>query len=248
MDGLRVKFDFSGARVLVTGGSNGIGLGIATAFAESDAEVTITGMRGSASEYDHDLSAFSFESVDVRNSAALDALAASQNRLDILVNNAGSTDPAREWQPDGFQEAVSIHLFSTFRLSMGCQGALSKSVLGGGGSVLNMASMTAFGAALWNPGYGASKAAIVELTKTLAVNWARQNIRVNCVAPGLIESNMTLHMKGDSELEKSEVEKAPMARWGTPADVAPAFLYLASPAASFVTGQTLCVDGGCQAI
>jgi NAD(P)-dependent dehydrogenase (short-subunit alcohol dehydrogenase family) len=109
MDGLRVKFDFSGARVLVTGGSNGIGLGIATAFAESGAEVTITGRRGSAAEYDHDLSAFSFESLDVRESAALDALAASQDRLDVLVNNAGLMATPEQRTTQGFEMQFGVN-------------------------------------------------------------------------------------------------------------------------------------------
>jgi len=94
------------------------------------------------------------------------------------------------------------------------------------------------------PGYGAAKAAIVQMTKNLGVAWARDGVRVNAVAPGLIESNMTSAMKGIEALEKPEIDRTPMGRWGVPEDVAPAFLFLASPAARFITGQTLCVDGG----
>ena len=94
------------------------------------------------------------------------------------------------------------------------------------------------------PGYGAAKAGIVQMTKNLAVSWAGEGIRVNAVAPGLIESNMTAAMKGIEELEKPQIGRTPMGRWGTPQDVAPPILFLASSSAGFVTGQTLNVDGG----
>jgi NAD(P)-dependent dehydrogenase (short-subunit alcohol dehydrogenase family) len=107
--------------------------------------------------------------------------------------------------------------------------------------------MSAFRAVPFVPGYGAAKAGIMQLTKNLAVAWIHDRIRVNAVAPGLVDSGMTAAMRGMPELEKAELAKCPMGRWGTPADIAPAFLFLASSAASFVTGQTLCVDGGYSA-
>lgn len=241
----RVRFDFSGARVLVTGGSNGIGLGIARAFDAAGAAVTITGRRAAASDYDHDLSAFAYHSLDVRDSRALDALAGSLDALDVLVNNAGENLMARnEWKPEVFEEAVRINLFGAFQLAVACKELLARCPLEGGGSILNVASMSAFVAVPFVPGYGAAKAAIVQMTKNLGVAWARDGVRVNAVAPGLIESNMTSAMKGIEALEKPELDRTPMGRWGTPEDVAPAFLFLASPAARFITGQTLCVDGG----
>jgi len=236
--------DFSGCHVLVTGGSNGIGLGIAGAFADAGAEVTITGRRPTATDYEHDLGAFRYQSVEMTDTAALDTLAASLGRLDVLVNNAGGNLVMEdEWKPATFEKAVSLALFSSFRLAVGTRALLAASAIEGGGSVLNMASMSAFRAVPLVPGYGAAKAALVQVTKNLAAAWARDNVRVNAVAPGLIESNMTQIMKG-TDLEKPELERTPMGRWGTPEDIAPTYLFLASSAARFITGQTICVDGG----
>jgi len=245
MDGL--TFDFTGRRVLVTGGTSGIGLGVASAFAEAGAEVLITGRRGSAAEYDPDLSRFSYHQAEMTDGSSLDALASGIDRLDVLINNAGTNLAARdEWKPDVFAEAVQLLLVSSFHLSVALKPLLAKSEQAGGGSIVNCASMSAIRAVPMVPGYGAAKAGIVQITLNMAVAWARENVRVNCVAPGLIETGMTAAMKlpGMEEITASELARVPMARWGTPEDVAPAFLFLASPAARFITGQTLPVDGG----
>jgi NAD(P)-dependent dehydrogenase (short-subunit alcohol dehydrogenase family) len=240
-----VRFDFAGARVLVTGGSNGIGLGIATAFAAAGARVTITGTRPAPSDYEHDLSAFTYRALDARDPAAIAALAGSLDELDVLVNNAGAnTVQPSEWDPDVFEESVRLNLTSAFRLASAAKPLLAKSALAGGASIVNLASMSSFFAMPFVPGYGAAKAGVVQLTKNLAVAWAKHRIRVNAVAPGLILSNMTRVMKGIEALEKPQLERTPLGRWGTPEDVAPAVLFLASAAAGFVTGHTLCVDGG----
>jgi NAD(P)-dependent dehydrogenase (short-subunit alcohol dehydrogenase family) len=241
-----VRFDFSGARVLVTGGSSGIGHGVARGFAEAGAQVHVTGTRGAARDYDTDLSGFAYSRLDVRDAAGIDALAASLPGLDVLVNNAGANFPFRpsEWEPQVFEDAVRVNLFSAFRLAQACQPLLARSRLEGGASVLNVASMSSFKAVPIVPGYAAAKAGVVTLTMNLAAAWARQGIRVNAVAPGLIESNMTKAMQGVEALERPELERTLLRRWGTPGDVVPAFLFLASAAARFVTGQTWCVDGG----
>jgi NAD(P)-dependent dehydrogenase (short-subunit alcohol dehydrogenase family) len=241
-----LRFDFTGTRVLVTGGSSGIGLGIATAFARAGASVAITGRRPSAREYDRDLPGFEYHALEVRDAEAIARLAGSLDALDVLVNNAGASFPFEpsEWDPAVFEESLRVNLLSAFRMALACKPLLAKSELEGGASVLNVASMSSFRAVPIVPGYGAAKAAIVQMTKNLAVAWAADRIRVNAVAPGLIESNMTAAMRGVEALEKPELARVPMARWGTPEDVAPAFLFLASSAARFVTGQTLCVDGG----
>jgi NAD(P)-dependent dehydrogenase (short-subunit alcohol dehydrogenase family) len=241
----QLRFDFGGARVLVTGGSNGIGLGIARAFAAAGARVTITGTRAAATDYDHDLSPFDYRTLDVRDGAAIRQLAAGLDGLDVLVNNAGAnTVQPSEWDPDVFENALRLNLSSAFRLATAVKPLLAKSALEGGASIVNLASMSSFFAVPIVPGYGAAKAGVVQMTKNLAVAWAKHRIRVNAVAPGLILSNMTKVMKGIEALEKPQLERTPLGRWGTPEDVAPAVLYLASAAAGFVTGHTLCVDGG----
>lgn len=242
----RIAFDFTGCRVLVTGGSSGIGTGIASAFAAAGADVVITGTRGSTEDYDADLSRFGYQRMRATEPEEIEAVAATLPDLDVLVNNAGANLPGgkSEHIPDVFEESVRINLFSAFRLTRACKNLLGKSGLDGGGNVINLASMSSYFGIPIVPGYGAAKAAIVQMTKSLAVAWAADGIRVNAVAPGLIESGMTAVMKDHEALSRPHLDRTPMARWGTPEDIAGPVLFLASPAARFITGQTLAVDGG----
>jgi 3-oxoacyl-[acyl-carrier protein] reductase len=246
MSNANVAYDFSGSRVVVTGGSSGIGAGIARAFLDAGAAVTITGTRPSSSDYDHDLSAYRYHQLQMTDSAGIEQLAESLDALDVLVNNAGANFPGGQDEaiPDVFEQSVAINLFGAYRLAVACKEKLAQSPLDGGASIINLASMSSFFAVPLVPGYAAAKAAIVQMTKNLAVAWAAQGIRVNAVAPGLIESNMTALVKGVEALEKPHLDRTPMKRWGTPEDIAPPVLFLASSAARFVTGQTLAVDGG----
>ena len=181
----------------------------------------------------------------MRDGAAIARVAAGLGGLDVLVNNAGAnTVQPSEWDPDVFEESLRLNLGSAFRMATAVKPLLAKSALEGGASIVNLASMSSFFAVPIVPGYGAAKAGVVQMTKNLAVAWAKHRIRVNAVAPGLILSNMTRVMKGIDALEKPQLERTPLGRWGTPEDVAPAVLFLASAAAGFVTGHTLCVDGG----
>jgi NAD(P)-dependent dehydrogenase (short-subunit alcohol dehydrogenase family) len=242
----RVAFDFSGCHVLVTGGSSGIGLGVAAAFAAAGADVTITGRRANVSDYDADLSPFTYQRLEVSDAAQVEAVASALPALDILVNNAGANLPGgrSEYEPDVFEEAVRINLFGAFRMATACKEKLAKSALEGGASAIHVASMAAYFGIAIVPGYGAAKAGVVQLTKSLAVAWAADGIRVNAVAPGLVKSNMTAPMESHPQLAQPHLARTPLGRWGTPDDVSGAVLFLASPAARFITGQTLPVDGG----
>lgn len=232
--------------MLVTGGSSGIGAGIATAFAAAGALVTITGTRDGAEDYETDLSAFDYRPLQLTDRSAIDALAGSLSSLDILVNNAGASLPGgrNEALPEVFEESVQINLFGAFRLATACRDTLAASQLDGGASVINLASMASYFGISIVPGYGAAKAGIVQMTKSLAVAWAASGIRVNAVAPGLIRSNMTAPMEKIEGLADPHLARTPMARWGEPEDICGPVLFLASSAARFVTGQTLAVDGG----
>ena len=244
---MKSSFDFSDAQVFVTGGSNGIGLAVARAFRDAGARVTITGTRPAPRDYDHDLSAFEYRQCLLSEPSSITAALGSLHGLDVLVNNAGQNLPGgrSEWEPSVFDEVVSVNLSGAFRMATACLPFLKTSSADGGASVINMGSMTSFFGLEITPAYGAAKAAVVQLTKTLAAAWAREGIRVNAVAPGTIaDTNMTAPMMPFEEITGPIVARTPMRRLGTPADIAPVVLFLASPSARFVTGQTLAADGG----
>jgi NAD(P)-dependent dehydrogenase (short-subunit alcohol dehydrogenase family) len=245
----RLTFDFSATSVLVTGGTSGIGHAIASAFAAAGAAVTVTGTRAAATAYECDLSAFAFRRLEMRDDAAIDALAGELGRLDVLVNNAGANFPdgRNEWDPDAFSAALDLNVGGAMRLTLGARPALAASTMAGGASVVSLLSMTAFRATTVVPGYSAAKAALLAMTRNLAVHWAREGIRVNAVAPGLIDTPMTAPMKKFPEMLNAEVGKSALRRMGTPEEVAAAVLFLCSDASTFTTGSVLAVDGGYHA-
>jgi 3-oxoacyl-[acyl-carrier protein] reductase len=246
----RVSFDFTDARVVVTGGTSGIGHAIAAAFAQAGAAVTVTGTRPSPDDYDTDLSAFAYHQLQLGQVESIDAFAAelhaAHEAIDVLVNNAGVTlpDGRDEWDPDTFALALTLNLTGPMRLTTGLHTLLRASRLDGGASVVNLSSMSAYRTVPMVPGYGAAKAATINLTANLARQWVGDGIRVNALAPGVIDTPMTAPMKAFPELLDTELAHTPMGRMGTPDEVTGAALFLSSAAASFITGHTLAVDGG----
>ncbi len=241
-----LTFDYSSASVLITGGTSGIGRAIAEAYLNAGAAVHITGRKAQLSDYEASdtLSACAYTQLDVTDLAALQQLAATLNKLDILVANAGGT-LMNEWEPEGFDESIMIHLNSVYHLSAACKGLLAASEFPGGASIMGIASMTSYFGSRFTPAYGPAKAGLVQMMKTLGICWGELGIRANAVAAGLVHSNLTSftfeHMP---DLVKDTLGRQGIKRSGQPEDIAAAVLFLTSPAASWITGQTLPVDGG----
>jgi NAD(P)-dependent dehydrogenase (short-subunit alcohol dehydrogenase family) len=232
-------FDFSDADVLVVGASRaGIGAAIARAFQDAGARVTITGIEPEPAAEDRNR--FAYERLDVQDTEAVSRLAEATERLDILVNCAAITARGEEMAPDFFQRVVDVNLHGTFRTATAFQPLLKEA----GGSLINIASMYAAFGSPRNPAYGASKAAVAQLTKSLAIAWAEDGIRVNAVAPGFIVTEQSARSRTDPNHVAAVEARTPMRRWGEPGDIAGAVLFLASSAAAFMTGTCLSVDGG----
>jgi NAD(P)-dependent dehydrogenase (short-subunit alcohol dehydrogenase family) len=242
---MKATFDYQDSTVLVTGGSSGIGLAIAGAFREAGADVWITGTRSGVDDYPDDLSTMTYRQLDMLDGAAVDALPGAMPALDVLINCAGTTVRNEEaYQPANFEKVIGVNLNGAFRMSMAALPHLRKSrAHNKPGNVINIASMTSYFGAPGSPGYGASKAGILELTQTLGVAWAEHGVRVNGIAPGWIETKLTGYWREDNR-DDPILARTPMGRWGRPDEMAGAALFLASEAASFVTGITIPVDGG----
>jgi len=241
-----VTFDFGGSSVVVTGGTSGIGFAVASAFRDAGARVTITGTRASAADYDVDLEGFAFHRLQLTEPSSVDAFVASLDAVDVLVNNAGANFPGGrdEWEPDTFTTAIALNLTGPMRLTMGCEPLLAQSRLDGGASVISMVSASAFRNVPLVPGYAAAKAGLKNLTANLAERWWNAGIRVNAVVPGVIDTPMTEPMSAFPELKAAELARIPAGRFGTPDEIVGAVLFLASSAASYITGHVLAVDGG----
>ena len=240
-----VNYDYRGAQVLVTGGTAGIGAGIAAAYRAAGAEVTITGTRKGPADYEEDLKGYRYLQLSLTDNAQIAAVASAVQKLDILVNNAGANFMLEnEYNPDVFEKGVQVNLTSAYRMSHALKAKLARSTLPGGASIIGIASLTSYFAVEVVPAYGAAKAGLVQMMKSLGLAWAKDNIRANAVAAGITESRMTAQMLAMPEMMAPVLARTPLGRPGKPADVAGAVLFLTSAAASYITGQTLLVDGG----
>jgi 2-deoxy-D-gluconate 3-dehydrogenase len=246
-------FDLKGKVAIVTGGNGGIGLGMATGLAEAGASIAVAGR-------DKDKNAAAVKAleklgvkamafgVDVATEHSCRALVADAakafGRLDILINNAGINirKQPQDYALAEWEQVLATNLTSAFVLS---QAAYPHMVKAGGGKIINIGSMMSiFGASFATP-YAASKGGIVQMTRAMATAWAKDNIQVNAVLPGWIDTDLTRRARKEvGGLEDRVTARTPAGRWGTPRDMAGVAVFLASPASDFVTGTAIPVDGG----
>jgi 3-oxoacyl-[acyl-carrier protein] reductase len=237
--------DFSGKRALVIGGSSGIGNGIAHGFRTCGAEAHVTGTRPDEGDYleaeDSDFTDLSYHQLDLNDRDAAEQLSAQIGAIDIVVLCQGAVRYGRqEFEREGWDKVVDINLNSV----MDCARAFHPGLSERGGALIIISSTGAFHAMIGNPAYGASKAAAVSLVGSLAQAWAKDGIRVNGIAPGFVPTKMTKVTTENEKRREGVIARVPLGRFGTPEDMAGAALFLASPLSSYVTGQTIIVDGG----
>ena len=237
--------DFTGQRILVIGGSSGIGNGIAQGFRAAGGEVTVTGTRPDAGDYleaeDSDFTGLAYERLDVTDRSAADALAAKIGAVDVLVQSQGAVRYGRqEFTREGWDAVVEVNLSSVMDVARAFHPGLAERQ----GTMILLSSVAAFRSTLGTPAYAASKAGAASLVGTLGEAWARDGIRVNGIAPGLVPTKLTSVTTEHPERREASLRAIPLRRFGTPEDMAGVALFLASPLSAYMTGQTLVVDGG----
>ena len=229
--------------VFVTGGTSGIGAAIARSFATAGDRVTAIGATDSevlAARTRPDMAGIVIEQLDVRDTEAVSKRVAVIGELDVVVNCAGVIRRSAEHSPEVFADVIDINLNGTMRVCAAAREGLKARR----GCIINIASMLSFFGGGLVPAYSASKGGIAQLTKSLAIAYAAEGIRVNAVAPGWIATSLTQALQDDPARSAQILARTPLGRWGTPEDVVGPVQFLASPAARFMTGVVLPVDGG----
>jgi 2-dehydro-3-deoxy-D-gluconate 5-dehydrogenase len=246
-------FNLEGRVAVVTGGNGGIGLGMARGLAQAGAAVAIAGRnmkksQAAAAELAKLGAKTAVLEVDVTDEAACrkmvgDAVA-RLGRLDILINNAGINirKPPQELALAEWRQVIDVNLTSIFTCSHAVYPVMRDA---GGGKIINIGSMLSIFGAAFAPAYGASKGGVVQLTKSLATAWAKDNIQVNAVLPGWIDTDLTKGARQEVRgLNAMVLMRTPAGRWGVPDDLSGIAVFLASRASDFVTGTAIPVDGG----
>jgi 3-oxoacyl-[acyl-carrier protein] reductase len=239
-------FNFTGKTVLVTGGSTGIGNAAARMFRAAGARVIVTGTRANAAEYagsDGDLAGLEYHRLDQGDRDAVAAFDPGVARLDALVIAGAKVAYRRqEFETDIFADVLATNLIGPMQLA-----TKFRAMLAGQGSITFIGSVASFRGTIGQPAYSASKGGLLTLTRTLAQAFARDGIRVNLVAPGLVRSKMTAVTWQDPDRLAATERQVPLARIGEPDDIAGAIVFLSSPLASYITGTSLVIDGGLSA-
>jgi 2-deoxy-D-gluconate 3-dehydrogenase len=247
---LESQFSLAGKKALVTGSSKGIGASIAQALAHAGADIVLVGRTTESLEATKsaivkigrkvEIVVCDVSSAQAINEAFSDVAAL---KVDILVNNAGSISraPAAEAQLEEWNRIIDTNLNSVFQISQACGRAMIDQ---GNGTIINIASLLSFQGGISVPAYTASKHGVAGVTKALANEWGGRGVTVNAIAPGYISTDNTAALRADADRNASILARIPIGRWGNPEDIASVAVFLASPAARYINGEVLTVDGG----
>lgn len=242
------KFSLKGKAAIVTGSNTGLGQGICRAYAEAGAKVIGVSRRPSTETKELIGEAFHNVIADLSSTEVIPSIVeqavAKFGRVDILVNNAGviKRQDSIGFTEENWDSVLNVNLKTVFFLTQAVAQRFLKQ--GTGGKIINIASMLAYQGGIRVPSYTASKSAIRGVTMTLANEWAKYGINVNGIAPGYMATNNTAQLRGDEDRSADILSRIPAGRWGTPADLEGAAVFLASDASEYVNGFTIAVDGG----